>query len=81
MAANLAPAAVAIALFVLLSPPASWDQPVLLGALAVVAAIAFTAEVRLKMAAGAYFDASIVLALLALAIAGPLPALLDLDRP
>jgi hypothetical protein len=76
MAANLAPAALAIALFVLLSPPASWDQPVLLGALAVVAAIAFTAEVRLKMAAGAYFDASIVLALLALAIAGPLPALL-----
>jgi hypothetical protein len=76
MAANLAPAALAIALFVLLSPPAGWDQPVLLGALAVVAAIAFTAEVRLKMAAGAYFDASIVLALLALAIAGPLPALL-----
>jgi hypothetical protein len=76
MGANLAPAALAIALFVLLSPPAGWDQPVLLGALAVVAAIAFTAEVRLKMAAGAYFDASIVLALLALAIAGPLPALL-----
>jgi len=76
IAANLAPAAVAIALFVLLSPPATWDQPVLLGALAAIAAIAFLAEVRLKMAAAAYFDASIVLALLALAIAGPLPALL-----
>jgi hypothetical protein len=76
IAANLAPAAVAIALFVLLSPPATWDQPVLLGALAAIATIAFLAEVRLKMAAAAYFDASIVLALLALAIAGPLPALL-----
>jgi HD domain len=76
MAGNLAPAAVAIALFVLISPPATWDQPVLLGALMAIAAIAFLAEVRLKIAAGAYFDASIVLALLALAIAGPLPALL-----
>ena len=53
----------------------------LLGALAVVAAIAFTAEVRLKMAAGAYFDASIVLALLALAIAGPSTSAPHLDRP
>jgi hypothetical protein len=76
IAANLAPPSVAIALFVLFAPPASWDQPVLLGALIAIAAIAFLAEVRLKMAAGAYFDASIVLALLALAIAGPLPALL-----
>jgi hypothetical protein len=75
-AANLAPAAVAIALFVLLSPPSTWDQPVVLGALAAIATIAFAAEVRLKMAFGAYFDASIILALLALVIAGPLPALL-----
>jgi HD domain-containing protein len=76
MAGNLAPAAVALAVFVLVAPPAAWDQPVLLGALVATAAIAFLAEVRLKVAAGAYFDASIVLALLALAIAGPLPALL-----
>jgi hypothetical protein len=76
IAANLAPAGVAIGLFALLSPPGTWDQPVLLGALAAIAAIAFLAEARLKVAAAAYFDASIVLALLALAIAGPLPALL-----
>ncbi len=76
VARNLAPAAVALVLFVLVAPPAAWDQPVLLGALMAIAAIAFLAEVRLKVAAGAYFDASIVLALLALAIAGPLPALL-----
>ena len=76
IAANLAPAGVGIGLFALLSPPGTWDQPVLLGALAAIAAIAFLAEARLKVAAAAYFDASIVLALLALAIAGPLPALL-----
>jgi hypothetical protein len=75
MAANLVPAAAAIALFVLLAPESNWD-PVLIGALAAIAAVAFAAEVRLKIAAGAYFDASIVLALLTLAIAGPLPALL-----
>jgi len=75
MAANLVPAALAVALFVLLSPQSNWD-PVLIGALAAIAAIAFGAEVRLKIAAGAYFDASIVLALLALVLAGPLPALL-----
>ena len=45
-------------------------------ALAAIAAVAFFAEVRLKLATAAYFDASIVVALLALAIAGPLPALL-----
>jgi HD domain-containing protein len=80
VALNLAPAAAAIAVFVLLSPPASWDQPALLAAIAAIAAIAFLAEARFKtVAAGgalSYFDASIVLALVALAIAGPLPALL-----
>ncbi|HXF00642.1 MAG TPA: HD domain-containing phosphohydrolase [Solirubrobacterales bacterium] len=75
MAANLVPAGAAIALFVLLAPESNWD-PVLIGALAAIAAVAFAAEVRLKISAGAYFDASIVLALLTLAIAGPLPALL-----
>jgi HD domain-containing protein len=79
LVANLGPAAVAVALFVLLSPPGTWNDPVLLGALAAIAAIAFLAEARLKTAAAplaAYFDASIVLALLALVIMGPLPALL-----
>lgn len=76
IAANLAPAAVAIALFVLFSPPATWDQPVLLGALAGIAGIAYLAEARLKLAVALYFDASSVLAVLTLVIAGPLPALL-----
>jgi HD domain len=73
---NLVPAVVALGLFAVLRPEASWDQPVLLAALAAMAAIAFLAEVKLKTAAASYFDASIVLALLALVIAGPLPALL-----
>jgi len=74
--ANLAPACAAIVLFGVVGPPADWSQPALIGALAAIAAIAFVSEVRLKLAAAAYFDASIVLALLTLAIAGPLPALL-----
>jgi hypothetical protein len=74
--ANLAPGVAAIGLFVLFSPPAAWDQPALLGAIAAIAAIAHLAEARLKLAVALYFDASIVLAVLTLAIAGPLPALL-----
>jgi len=66
----------AVALFVIWAPAAHWDHPELLGALAAIAAVAFLAEVRLKMAFAVYFDATIVLALLALVIAGPLPALL-----
>jgi hypothetical protein len=66
----------AVALFVIWAPAAHWDHPELLGALAGIAAVAFLAEVRLKMAFAVYFDATIVLALLALVIAGPLPALL-----
>jgi HD domain len=80
IAANLVPAGVAVVLFVLLSPLATWDQPVLLAALAAIAGVAFLAEARLKTVAApwalAYFDASIVLAVVTLAIAGPLPALL-----
>ncbi len=63
-------------MFVIVAPEARWDQPELLAALAAIAAVAFFAEVRLKLGTAAYFDATLVLALLALAIAGPLPALL-----
>src|SRR5215207_7509348 len=76
IALNLSPAMLAVALFVIWAPAAHWDHPELLGALAAIAAVAFLAEVRLKMAFAVYFDATIVLALLALVIAGPLPALL-----
>jgi hypothetical protein len=78
--ATIAPGATAVALFVFLSPPAVWDQPVLLATIATIAAVAFMAEARVKTVAAAgplaYFDASVVLALVTLAIAGPLPAFL-----
>jgi hypothetical protein len=73
--ANIAPACAALALFTLLAPPVEWHRPELIAALAAIAGIAFLSEVRLKLAAAAYFDASIVFALLALWISGPLPAL------
>lgn len=73
---NLSCAAAALGLFVSVGPAADWSDPSLLGALALIAAIAFAAEVRLKPAIATYFDSSIALALIALAVAGPLPALL-----
>ncbi len=73
---NLSSAAAAIGLFVSVGPAADWSDPALLGALGLIAVIAFAAEVRLKPAIATYFDSSIALALIALAVAGPLPALL-----
>ncbi len=76
IALNLVPALVAIAGFVLIAPASDWSDPVLIGALAAVAAIAYGAEARLKVASGAFFGATLIIALVALAVAGPLPALL-----
>jgi hypothetical protein len=72
---NLGCGAAAIAFFLVLSPPSSWGSVVLLAALAAIAAVAFATELRFKSSVAAYFDASLVLALIALAVAGPLPAL------
>jgi len=76
VALNLLPATVAGAAFVLLTPTWSWQRPVFVVALGAIGAVAFLSEIRLKVAAPAYFDASIVLALLALAVAGPMAGLL-----
>jgi hypothetical protein len=75
IAINLGCAAVAVALFAILRPASDWSEAVILVALAAIAAFAFTAELRFHSAIAAYFDASLVLALIALAVAGPLPAL------
>ena len=72
---NVGCAAAALGLFLFVGPAADWSDPALLGALAAIAAIAFTAEVRLKPAVASYLDSSIAVALIALAVAGPLPAL------
>jgi hypothetical protein len=60
---------------VTIHPAAGWSEPARLGALGLIAAVAFAAEIRLKSAVATYFDSSIALALVALAVAGPLPAL------
>ncbi len=72
---NLVPALVAAAGLFLLAPPSDWSQPVLIAALAAASAIAFAAEVRLKAGNRVFFGANLVIALVALAAAGPLPAL------
>jgi HD domain len=58
--------------FLLLSPPADWDQPVLLAALFLLAVIADRHDVPLP--SGIKFDATAALSLIAVALAGPLPA-------
>jgi hypothetical protein len=58
--------------FLLLSPPAHWDQPVLLAALFALAVIAERHHVPLP--SGITFDARAALSLIAVGLAGPLPA-------
>ena len=59
-----------------LAPAADWSQPVLLAALAAVSAIAYAAEARLKAANRVFFGANLIVALVALAVAGPVAAFL-----
>ncbi|WP_051324464.1 HD-GYP domain-containing protein [Candidatus Solirubrobacter pratensis] len=60
--------------FLWIAPPSRWDRPELLLALLALAVIARFHDVPLS--AGIHFDAGMALALIALAVAGPLPALL-----
>ena len=76
IAFNLGPALVGFAGLALLAPQSDWSQPVLLAALAACSAIAFAAEARLKAGNRVFFGANLVIALVTLAVAGPIPALL-----
>jgi HD domain len=67
LAAALVPA------YLLLSPEENWNQPVLLAALVALSLIADRHHVPLP--SGVIFDARAALSLIALALAGPLPAL------
>lgn len=58
--------------FILLAPPSRWDHPVLLASLVAVGVIADLSEVVLP--SKIRFDATAAIALIALAIAGPLPS-------
>ena len=76
IALNLVPLALGIAGLAVLAPPSDWGDPAMIGALAAVSAVAFAAEARLKLANRVFFGATLIVALVALAVAGPLPALL-----
>lgn len=76
VALNLAPLVVALACFALVAPPSDWSDPVVVLALGAVSAIAYFAEARLELANRVFFGASLGVALVALAVAGPGPALL-----
>jgi hypothetical protein len=65
--------------YALLAPPSRWNDPVMLIALAALGVIAIRTEVRLP--AGISFEALSALALIATALAGPLPALLTTLAP
>jgi HD domain len=76
VALNVGLALLALIGFAILQPSSDWGDPVMIVALAAVSAIAYLAEARLKAASMAFFGASLIVALVALAVAGPLPALL-----
>ena len=59
--------------FILLAPASSWDDPLLIGVLWLLAVFADRSDVPLP--SGVRFDATIALMLLCVALAGPLPAL------
>jgi hypothetical protein len=75
IAINVGCGLAAISLFAVIRPPSDWGSSAILVTLAAIAAVAFAAELRFKSSLAAYFDATLVLAVIALAIAGPLPAL------
>lgn len=76
VAFNVVPAIAAVAGFVLLTPSGPEVDPVLVGALIAVSALAYLAEVRLKQGTLSFFGATMTIALVALAVAGPVVALL-----
>ena len=80
IAINLGGALTAIVGFVLLAPTSDWSDPALIAALAGISAIAYLSEARLKVASLAFFGATLIVALVALALAGPAPGAARLDR-
>jgi hypothetical protein len=65
--------------YLLVGPPARWDQPLLLAVLLVLAIVVIRHDVPLP--SGMSFDATTALALIAVALAGPLPALAVIFPP
>jgi len=65
--------------YLLLAPSSRWDQPLLLAVLFVLAVVVIRHDVPLP--SGISFDATTALALIAVALAGPLPALAVIFPP
>ena len=65
--------------YIALAPPSSWDEPGLLAVLCALAIIAIRHDVPLP--SGIQFDATAALALIAVALVGPLPALTVMFPP
>src|SRR4051794_17077533 len=65
--------------YLLLSPHSQWNQPLLLAVLFVLAVVVIFHDVPLP--SGFSFDATTALALIAVALAGPLPALAVIFPP
>ena len=76
IAFNVVPALGALAALLLIAPASEWSEPVLLAALAGVAAVSYGAEARLKVGSRVFFGAAPSVALVALSVGGPGPALL-----
>src|SRR5688500_6393543 len=65
--------------YMLFAPPSRWDQPLLLAVLLLLAIVVIRHDVPLP--SGISFDATTALALIAVALAGPLPALAVIFPP
>jgi len=65
--------------YVTVAPPSDWDHPLLLAVLCALAVVAVRHDVPLP--SGINFDATAALALIAVALAGPLPALAVIFPP
>jgi HD domain len=70
---HLAAVAALVPAYVFLAPPSHWDDPTLLVALTALGVVAIRSEVALP--SGITFEALSALSLIAIALAGPLPAL------
>src|SRR5215216_4474561 len=79
LAVHAAAALALIPAYALLAPPSSWDQPLLLAVLLALAVVVIRHDVPLP--SGISFDATAALALIAVALAGPLPALAVIFPP
>ena len=76
VALNLGLLLLAVAGLVLLAPASDWSDPILIAALAGISAVAYAAEARLKRGERVFFGATLIAAMVTVAVAGPLPAIL-----